>query len=144
MVQPDGSISSKLHVIELGAQAGQSPFQKRQAELFFPPDFVDDFPVSLHISEKYGVIYVVTKNGLLFVYDLETATAVYRNKVSNDPIFIACGSPSKGGIYVVNRRGQVLLINLNEPAVVPFISGQLSNVESVSYTHLTLPTIYSV
>ena len=129
MVQPDGSISSKLHVIELGAQAGQSPFQKRQAELFFPPDFVDDFPVSMHISEKYGVIYVVTKNGLLFVYDLETATAVYRNKVSNDPIFIACGSPSSGGIYVVNRRGQVLLINLNEPAVVPFISGQLSNVE---------------
>ena len=35
-VQPDGNISSKLHVIELGAQAGQVPFTKRQAELFFP------------------------------------------------------------------------------------------------------------
>ena len=99
------------------------------AELFFPPEFGDDFPVSMHISEKYGVIYVVTKNGLLFVYDLETATAIYRNKISNDPIFIACGAPSNGGLYAVNRRGQVLLINLNEPAVVPFIAGQLTNIE---------------
>ena len=60
----------------------------------------------MHVSEKYGVIYVVTKNGLLFVYDLETATAIYRNKISNDPVFIACGAPSNGGIYAVNRRGQ--------------------------------------
>ena len=127
--QPDGSVASKLHVIELGAKAGQTPFAKRQAELFFPPDFADDFPVSMHVSEKYGVIYVVTKNGLLFVYDLETATAIYRNKISNDPVFIACGAPSNGGIYAVNRRGQVLLMNLNEPAVVPFVSGQLGNVD---------------
>lgn len=27
-------------------------------------------------------MYVVTKLGLLFVYDLETATAVYRNRIS--------------------------------------------------------------
>ena len=127
-VMPDGNVASKLHVIELGAQAGQTPFQKRQAELFFPPEFMDDFPVNMSISEKYGVIYVVTKMGLLFVYDLETATAIYRNKVSNDPVFLACDSPSTGGVYAVNRRGQVLLLNLNEPAVVPFISGQLNNV----------------
>ena len=39
-VMPDGNVASKLHVIELGAQAGQTPFQKRQAELFFPPEFM--------------------------------------------------------------------------------------------------------
>ena len=127
--QPDGSISSKLHVIELGAVPGQTPFTKRQAELFFPPDFADDFPVSMHASEKYGVLYVVTKMGLLFVYDVETATAIYRNKVSNDPVFIAANAQSVGGVYAVNRRGQVLLMNINEQAVVPFVSGQLKNPE---------------
>ena len=54
---------------------------KRQAELFFPTEFADDFPVSLQTSDRYGLIYVVTKLGLLFVYDLETATAVYRNRL---------------------------------------------------------------
>lgn len=41
------------------------------------------------VSDKYGLIYVVTKLGLLFVYDLESATAVYRNRISPDPIFLA-------------------------------------------------------
>ena len=31
---------------------------KRQAELFFPAEFSDDFPVSLQISEKYGLVGV--------------------------------------------------------------------------------------
>ena len=75
------------------------------------------------------MLYVVTKMGLLFVYDVETATAIYRNKVSNDPVFIAAGAPGVGGVYAVNRRGQVLLMNINEQAVVPFVSGQLKNQE---------------
>jgi clathrin heavy chain len=48
-------------------------------------------------------VYVVTKLGLLFVYDLETATAVYRNRISPDPIFIATSSESTGGFYAINR-----------------------------------------
>jgi clathrin heavy chain len=76
---------------------------KRQAELFFPAEFSDDFPVSLQTSDKYGLIYVITKLGLLFVYDLETATAVYRNRISQDPIFIASASESTGGFYAINR-----------------------------------------
>ncbi len=59
---------------------------------------------SPQISDKYGLVYVVTKLGLLFVYDLETATAIYRNRISPDPIFLAVGSESTGGFYAINRR----------------------------------------
>ncbi len=102
---------------------------KRNAELFFPAEFADDFPVSLQISEKFGLVYVVTKLGLLFVYDLETATAVYRNRISPDPIFLAAPSDSTGGIFAINRRGQVLLSTVNEAAMVPFVSQQLNNLD---------------
>lgn len=60
------------------------------------------------ISEKYGLVYVVTKLGLLFVYDLESGTAVFRNRISPDPIFLACGSESRWGCalrFVVLWRG---------------------------------------
>ncbi|CAD5174580.1 unnamed protein product [Musa acuminata subsp. malaccensis] len=57
-----GQITSKLHVIELGAQPGCKPgFTKKQADLFFPPDFADDFPVAMQISHKYSLIYVITE-----------------------------------------------------------------------------------
>ena len=84
------------------APAGAPPL-KKQAELFFPPEFADDFPVAMQISEKYGLVYVITKLGLLFVYDLQTATAVYRNRISPDPIFLTANSPTTGGFYAVNR-----------------------------------------
>eukprot|EP00775_Hariotina_reticulata_P002628 gene2628-2929_t len=123
----DGQVVSKLHVIELGSVPGGAV--KKNAELFFPAEFADDFPVSLQISERFGLVYVVTKLGLLFVYDLETATAVYRNRISPDPIFLACNSDSTGGIMAINRRGQVLLATVNEAAMVPFVSQQLNNLD---------------
>ncbi|GAU18113.1 hypothetical protein TSUD_248140 [Trifolium subterraneum] len=124
-----GQVISKLHVIELGAQPGKPSFSKKQADLFFPPDFADDFPVAMQISHKYSLIYVITKLGLLFVYDLETATAVYRNRISPDPIFLTSEATSAGGFYAINRRGQVLLATVNEQTIVNFVSGQLNNLE---------------
>ena len=57
----------------------------------------------MQISDKYGLVYVITKLGLLFVYDLETATAVYRNRISPDPIFLTAPAPGIGGFYAINR-----------------------------------------
>ncbi|KAI3742308.1 hypothetical protein L1987_59988 [Smallanthus sonchifolius] len=77
----------------------------------------------MQISNKYGLIYVITKLGLLFVYDLETATAVYRNRISPDPIFLTCEVSSVGGFYAVNRRGQLnkleLAVNLAKRGNLP-------------------------
>ncbi|XP_047152922.1 clathrin heavy chain 2-like [Vigna umbellata] len=83
----------------------------------------------MQISHKYNLIYVITKLGLLFVYDLETATAVYRNRISPDPIFLTSEATSVGGFYAINRRGQVLLATVNEQTIVNFVSGQLNNLE---------------
>ncbi|XP_061366020.1 clathrin heavy chain 2-like isoform X1 [Gastrolobium bilobum] len=83
----------------------------------------------MQISNKYGLIYVITKLGLLFVYDLEIATGVYRNRISPDPIFLTSEASSVGGFYAINRRGQVLLATVNEAAIVPFVSSQLNNLE---------------
>lgn len=56
-------------------------------------------------SDKFGLVYVITKLGLLFVYDLETATAVYRTRISPDPVFLAAGTPDSGGFVAINRCG---------------------------------------
>jgi len=93
---------SKLHVIELGVQDGV----KKQAELFFPAGLEDDFPVAMQISQKYGLIYVITKNGIMFMYDLVTAAAIYRTRISTEPIFLTADATSSGGFYAINLRAR--------------------------------------
>ena len=125
----DGAPVSKLHVIELGPP-GQTTI-KKNADLFFPPEFADDFPVSMQVGDKYGLVYVVTKLGLLFVYDLETAAPVYRTRISQDPIFTACGSErlAPAGVVAINRKGQVIKAAVSERAIVGYLADQLKNVE---------------
>ena len=79
----------------------------------------------LQISQKYGHVYVITKLGLLFVYDLETARGVYIYRISPDPIILTAESSTTGGFYAINRRGQVLHATVNDATVVPFVSGQV-------------------
>ncbi|KAE8695458.1 Clathrin heavy chain 1 [Hibiscus syriacus] len=57
------------------------------------------------------------------------ATAVYRNRISPDPIFLTSEASAVGGFYAINRRGQVLLATVNEATIIPFVSGQLNNLE---------------
>lgn len=92
----------------------------------YSPGLTYCVPRVWQISSKYNLIYVITKLGLLFVYDLETATAVYRNRISPDPIFLTADAPTVGGFYAVNRRGQVLLATVNESTIVPFVSNQVN------------------
>lgn len=51
----------------------------------------------MQISEKYGLVYVITKLGLLFVYDLATATAV-------SPLLGLAAAQVKGLLQHVNIR----------------------------------------
>jgi clathrin heavy chain len=67
--------------------------------------------------------------GLLFVYDIQKLTAVYRQRISADPVFLACAAPSTGGVYVITRRGSILFANVNKDTMVPFISTSLKNID---------------
>lgn len=72
---------------------------------------------------------MITKLGILFVYDLETAAPIFRNRISPDPVFLTAEAPTSGGFFAINRRGQVLMASVNESTIVPFISSQLNNVD---------------
>jgi len=121
---------AKLHVIEV--QPGSKPegvaaFGKKNSDIFFPPEAAQDFPVAMQVSNKYNMIYMVTKFGYLHLYDLESATLVYMNRISAETIFVTSAHEASGGIVGVNRKGQVLCVTVDEANIVPYICKQLSN-----------------
>ncbi|KAI9323711.1 hypothetical protein BX666DRAFT_1889687 [Dichotomocladium elegans] len=121
--------TAKLQIIEVDHQEGNPPFQKKAVEVFFPPDAQNDFPVAMQISHKYGIIFMITKIGFIHLYDLETGTCIYMNRISNETIFVTAEYEASSGIMGVNRKGQVLSVSLDENTIIPYILGTLGNTE---------------
>ena len=121
---------AKLHCIEVAPGSrpeGAAPFGKKNCDIYFPPEAAQDFPVAMQVSDKYNCVYMVTKFGYLHLYDLESATLIYMNRISAETIFVTAPHEASGGIIGVNRKGQVLCVTVDEANLVPYVCKQLSN-----------------
>lgn len=114
----------KLHIIEVGNNPNN---QKKAVDVFFPAEASNDFPVAMQISDKYGIIYLITKYGYIHLYDIETGTTIYMNRISADTIFVTAPHEATSGIIGVNRKGQVLSVHVDEENIIPYIQNNLQN-----------------
>lgn len=114
---------SKLTIIEVGG----ATFGKKQSDIVFPADAAADFPVSMAISDKYKLVYLITKMGYFHMFDLETGTMIYMNRISAETIFVTAIHRASGGMMGVNRKGQVLLVTPDDNTIVNYITSQLGN-----------------
>jgi clathrin heavy chain len=124
-----GAAGAKLHIIEVVKGSDTAPaFQKRAVDIQIPADAAQDFPVAMQISDKYGIIYLVSKFGYLYVFDVETATLIFANRVSQETIFTTCINSSTGGILGINRLGQVLHVQVDDSTIVGFLQHNMGNI----------------
>ena len=98
--------AAKLHIVEVGADA--PVYQKKSVDIIFPPDAATDFPVGLQISPKFNVVFVVTQQGFIHMFAIESGTCLFRTRISTETIFSTAPQDSNGGILCVARNGQVL------------------------------------
>jgi len=120
---------AKLHVVQVDHQPGQPQFAKKNVDIFFPPEATNDFPVAMQVSKKYSVIYLVTKYGFIHLYDLETGTCIFMNRISSETIFTTSPDSTSSGIIGVNRKGQVLTVSVDESTIVPYLLQNPANGE---------------
>lgn len=124
------AVGGKLHIVEVGNPSGTNKaFPKKQIDVFFPQEAQSDFPVAMQMSPKYDIIYMITKYGYIHLYDVESATCIYMNRISAETIFVTAPYEPTSGIIGVNRKGQVLSVSIDEKNLIPYINGTLQNSE---------------
>ncbi len=112
---------AKLHVVEIDHQQTNPIFPKKAVDVYFPPEATNDFPVAMQVSQRYSVIYLVTKYGFIHLYDLETATCIFMNRISSETIFTTAADAESAGIIGVNRKGQVLSVSVDDQKIIPYL-----------------------
>ncbi|KAF2757197.1 clathrin heavy chain [Pseudovirgaria hyperparasitica] len=120
---------AKLHIVEVDHNASNPQFTKRNVDVYFPPEATNDFPVAMQVSQKYSIIYLVTKYGFIHLYDLETGTCIFMNRISSDTIFVTSPDEESTGIVGVNRKGQVLQVSVDEANIIPYLRQNPANSE---------------
>ena len=113
--------SAKLHVVEIDHNPANPAFPKKAVDVYFPQEAVNDFPVAMQVSQKYSVIYMVTKYGFIHLYDLESGTCIFMNRISSDTIFTTAPDSDSSGIVGINRKGQVLAVSVDENTIIPYL-----------------------
>ncbi|KAG6807693.1 hypothetical protein H0H92_006678, partial [Tricholoma furcatifolium] len=118
-----------LHVVEIDHTAPDPPFVKKAVDVYFPPEASNDFPVAMQVSKKHGIVYIVTKYGFIRLYDPESGACVYMNRISGETIFVTAEHEATNGIIGVNKKGQVLTVNVDEQTIIPYILHTLNNTD---------------
>lgn len=118
---------AKLHIVEIDQNPANARFQKKAVDVYFPAEATNDFPVAMQISKKYSIIYLVTKYGFIHLYDLETGTCIFMNRISSETIFITAPDSESTGIVGVNRKGQVLSVSVDENTIIPYLLSNPAN-----------------
>ncbi|KNC53501.1 clathrin heavy chain 1 [Thecamonas trahens ATCC 50062] len=119
---------SKLNIVEIGREEGATAYAKKTVNVFFPPEAAADFPVSMQVSPKYNTVFLVTKFGYIHLYDIESGTCLYMNRISGETIFVTALHAATDGIIGINKKGQVLTVGVNPDTIVPYIQQTLGNV----------------
>lgn len=118
-----------LHLLEIEHQAGAPPYHKKTVEIFFPSEIANDFPISIQISDQYGVAYILTKFGFIHLYDVESGKKIFLNRISSDPIFTATKFDEDRGVITVNRSGAVLAVEIAADRIISYIMSNLADVD---------------
>ena len=71
---------------------------------------------------KYGVVFIITKMGFLYMYEVSTAALLYRQKVTDQLCFVATRNEKTDGMIVINRAGQIYSVNVEENNLIPYIN----------------------
>ncbi|EEA05514.1 clathrin heavy chain 1, putative [Cryptosporidium muris RN66] len=135
-------LNAKLHIMDISTSRaeGSTPF-KMNVELpsnlnYNNPQVpgvhgpgensgIFDFPIYSYISNYFGVIFIITRGGILYVVEPSSGSILYFSQICQDSVFL--GSPSRShGICVVNRRGLVLHVMVNSNNISSYIQSNTS------------------
>jgi len=111
----------KLSVIELGAPK-ESALKVTGDLKFATPD---DFALSMHVDEKHGTVFLVSKTGYLFLFEITTCKCLFAKRVSSATMFATITHEETGGIMTVDQSGRVIAISLDTENLVNYVRTQL-------------------
>ena len=131
----------KLYVMEVRGNKDVAGGVFRPAAQVIPmaPDAPNDFPVTMNASSKHALVYLITKMGYVFVFDIISCKAVHRARITQDTVIVSTINTESEGVLAVTRRGQMIHVCVNETGLVPAVVARDQELAIALAGRLNLP-----
>ena len=57
-----------VHVTEISQPPEGFQKHKKNSPINYDPETPNDFPIALVVAEKYGILFIITKFGFVYIY----------------------------------------------------------------------------
>jgi clathrin heavy chain len=111
----------KVHISEIGTPLAGATKHKKNADFPLDPQFPKDFPVVMQVCKKYGLLFLVTKMGFFYAYEITQTQLLYKTRISDSPVFVGARDSKEDGIYVIAKNGNVILTRAEKSALLPYL-----------------------
>lgn len=102
-----------------------SGFTKKQFTIPVNPSIAQkEFPMFMSASSKFGFTYMMTRSGMLYVYDIGSAYPIYQVNVCGNGCF-AMTHAINGEMVLAATDGNVYKLEIDENQIVDFIMSRL-------------------
>lgn len=68
----------RLHIMEIGNPAPGNNKFKVQVDIAMAQDAPGDFPILMQAAPRYGLLFMITKMGYLFMFETYKGSLIYR------------------------------------------------------------------
>lgn len=113
---PEGT---KLSMIEL------SPSKEFKTTADIDLTLDNDFILKMHADPKSGCLVLFSKNGFLFIYEIQSAKCVFAKRVSQSVLFATAQQDSS--VMTVDQAGRAIALSVDTDNIVSYVTQQLSD-----------------
>ena len=118
---------AKMFIMEVGRDksAPGGVFRVAPKDIPVPPDAGNDFPVLMVASRAKSIVYMISKMGYIYLFDIFSGKIIFMTRITTDTTFAATEFTATGGVMGITRKGSVIHIAINEANLVPYIVSTL-------------------
>ena len=91
----------------------------------------NDFPVLMDFVENYGVLFLATNSGNLYVYEVSKGVLIFRCKISEDSLLFSAKNTNTNGMIYINKSGKVLNVDVDRNNFIPFVMNFCKGVNGI-------------
>jgi hypothetical protein len=108
-----------------------SPAKRVKAPVDVQMSSSNDFPVLMDVLDRFGVIFLATNAGFLYIYEITKGIMIFKCKLSEDSLLFSSHNSNTGGMMYINKSGKLLGVDIDRNNLLPYMMNFYKNAPNI-------------